>query len=312
MLPPVGIAADETERVASRRACLATPAALPAPLELDMGSAQPNRDGSSLAADVHAHCALALEQARLQRQPIRQLTADHPELQVADAVAIAAAGIALRNGGAATHAGWKLGLTSRAKMAQVGVFAPIVGRLCQDMRVDDHGTVQRSAYCHPRIEPEIAFLLARDIDPNAGGAEILAAVGMVLPGLEIIDSRYRDFRFTLPDVIADNTSAAGFVVGGPGESPSGLRARGLELGNLGVIFEVDGVQVDFASTAAILDGPAHALVSLVRSLGAEGQRLRAGDLVLAGAPVAAVPLAGVRHVRVMVEGLGEASVRVED
>ncbi len=275
-----------------------------------MDSAQAPLEPAGGDADLYARCAVALEQARLHRQPIRQLTADQPDLQVDDAVAIAAAGFALRDGGAAVHAGWKLGLTSRAKMAQVGVFAPIVGRLSQDMRVDDRGAVRLSAYCHPRVEPEIAFLLARDIDPQASGAEILDAVGLVLPGLEIIDSRYRDFRFTLPDVIADNTSAAGFVIGGPGDGVSGLRARGLDLSNLGVIFEVDGVQVDFASTAAILDGPSHALVSLVRSLAARGERLRAGDLVLAGAPVAAVPLAGVRQVRVTVEGLGEASLRV--
>lgn len=270
-----------------------------------MTSPDPQLDPSTIA-----EFAEALDAAHLQARPIPQLTSRVPTLTLADAEAIQAEGFALREERGVQLCGWKMGLTSHAKMLQVGVHAPIRGRLGDKMRLADGATVRTEGFCHPRIEPEIAFVMGRDVREAVSAAEALDAVALVLPGLEIIDSRYRDFRFQLADVIADNTSAAAFVLGGPGRSPCELRAAGLTLANLGVIFEVDGQIVDTASTAAILDGPEHALAALIRSLVDEGKGLRRGDVVLAGAPTAAVPLRGKRTVSVRIEGLGEASVRV--
>ncbi|MFC0502995.1 2-keto-4-pentenoate hydratase [Micromonospora costi] len=198
--------------------------------------------------------------------------------------------------------GLKMGLTSRAKMAQVGVDEVIWGRLTDVMRVPDGGTVDVGAYIHPRVEPEVAFLLDRLPEPGEPVGAFTDAVRAVAPAIELIDSRYADFRFSLPDVIADNTSAAAFVVGPWSPVPDGLE-------NLGVLLEIDGRVAQVGSTAAILGDPRRALDEGVRLAGRHGVRLREGWVFLAGAATAAVPLRPGAHVRAVVEKLGTASLR---
>ncbi|MET7752631.1 fumarylacetoacetate hydrolase family protein [Micromonospora sp. NPDC005367] len=198
--------------------------------------------------------------------------------------------------------GLKMGLTSRAKMAQVGVDEVIWGRLTDVMRVPDGGTVDTGAYIHPRVEPEVAFLLDRLPEPGEPIGEFTDAVRAVAPAIELIDSRYADFTFSLPDVVADNTSAAAFVVGPWSPVPDGLE-------NLGVLLEIDGRVAQVGSTAAILGDPRRALDEGIRLAGRHGVRLREGWLFLAGAATAAVPLRPGAHVRAVVEKLGTASLR---
>ncbi|OKJ65283.1 4-oxalocrotonate decarboxylase [Streptomyces sp. CB02009] len=185
--------------------------------------------------------------------------------------------------------GFKLGFTSRAKMRQMGVSDLIHGRLTDRMAIPDGGRVDTTALIHPRVEPEVAFLLGDTLRP---GGDPLAAVAAVAPALEVIDSRYHGFRFSLPEVIADNTSAAGYAVG-PWSAPG-------DLDNLGVLLEVDGRLAETGSTAAILGSPLRALAAAARLAGA----LEPGTVVLAGAATAAVPLPPGSHVRATVAGLG--------
>ncbi|MFF2307836.1 2-keto-4-pentenoate hydratase [Streptomyces sp. NPDC058128] len=185
--------------------------------------------------------------------------------------------------------GFKLGFTSRAKMRQMGVSDLIHGRLTDRMAIPDGGRVDTTALIHPRVEPEVAFLLGDTLRP---GGDPLAAVAAVAPALEVIDSRYHGFRFSLPEVIADNTSAAGYAVG-PWSAPG-------DLDNLGVLLEVDGRLAETGSTAAILGSPLRALAAAARLAGA----LEPGTVVLAGAATAAVPLPPGTHVRATVAGLG--------
>ncbi|MFB6625582.1 2-keto-4-pentenoate hydratase [Streptomyces sp. NPDC056374] len=185
--------------------------------------------------------------------------------------------------------GFKLGFTSRAKMRQMGVSDLIHGRLTDRMAIPDGGRVDTSALIHPRVEPEVAFLLGDTLRP---GGDPMAAVAAVAPALEVIDSRYHGFRFSLPEVIADNTSAAGYAVG-PWSAPG-------DLDNLGVLLELDGRLAETGSTAAILGSPLRALAAAARLAGA----LEPGTVILAGAATAAVPLPPGTHVRATVAGLG--------
>jgi 2-oxo-3-hexenedioate decarboxylase len=191
--------------------------------------------------------------------------------------------------------GCKLGFTSKAKMAQMGVSEIIVGRLTDAMQVPNGADVDLGHFIHPRIEPEIAFRLSRDVD-----ADIADCVDAVAPALEIIDSRYRNFRFSLPDVIADNTSAAAFVVGEWQPVP--------DVADLPVRLVVDGTDAEVGSTSAILGHPLRALEELAALAGKYDIPLRAGDVILAGAATAAVPF-GPTRVGAHVAGLGSASVR---
>ncbi|NED49582.1 4-oxalocrotonate decarboxylase [Micromonospora aurantiaca] len=198
--------------------------------------------------------------------------------------------------------GLKMGLTSKAKMAQVGVDEVIWGRLTDVMRVPDGGGVDVGDFIHPRVEPEVAFLLDRLPDPGEPVGSFTRAVRAVAPAIELIDSRYANFTFSLPDVIADNTSAAAFVVGPWSPVPDGLD-------NLGVLLEIDGRVAQVGSTAAILGDPRRALDEGLRLAGRHGVRLRKGWVFLAGAATAAVPLRPGAHVRATVEKLGSATLK---
>ena len=201
--------------------------------------------------------------------------------------------------------GIKMGLTSRAKMIQVGVDEVIWGRLTDAMRLEEGGSLSKKRYVHPRIEPELAFLMKRDLSGEVSAAEALSAVEAIAPAMEIIDSRYRDFKFALPDVIADNSSSSGFVVGN-------WSSPGQDFSNLGLVMEVDGRPVQIGSTAAILGHPGRSLVAAARAAGRTIGGLKAGWIVLAGGATAAHSLAVGQHVKTTMQNLGSVSIRVEE
>jgi 2-oxo-3-hexenedioate decarboxylase len=180
--------------------------------------------------------------------------------------------------------GVKLGLTSRAKQQRMGIDAPLTGWLTDAMVLPAGVPVPQAELIHPRAEPEIVFVLGRPLTgPGVTAATALAAVDMVFAGLEVIDSRYTDFRFTLPDVIADNASSARFVLG-----PVGRRPEELDLGLEACLLEVDGAIVDSATGAAVQGHPAEALALAANDLGRRGITLEAGWLVLTGGMTDAV------------------------
>ncbi|MFC7645534.1 2-keto-4-pentenoate hydratase [Streptosporangium lutulentum] len=120
--------------------------------------------------------------------------------------------------------------------------------------------------------------------PGVTAAQALAAVDRVYAGAEVIDSRYRDFRFTLPDVVADNASSGAFLVGA-----IGLRPEQLDLTLEAVLVEIDGRVVDSATGAAVQGNPAEALALAANDLARRGLAIEAGQLVLTGGMTDAVP-----------------------
>jgi 2-oxo-3-hexenedioate decarboxylase len=224
-----------------------------------------------------------LDNALTTRTAVPQFGAD---FGVADAYKIQEDLVSRRLGRGERVAGVKLGLTSKAKMRQMGVGEVIWGWLTDAMRIPDGGVADLAERIHPKVEPEVAFLVE-------GGA-----IAAIAPAIELIDSRYENFKFTLPEVIADNTSAAGFVVGAWQPVPSGVD-------NLGVLLEVDGRVAEIGSTAAILGDPRRAFTDAIRLAG----NLEDGWIVLAGAATAAVPLKPGASVRVSVEKIGTAALR---
>ncbi|MFH8217750.1 2-keto-4-pentenoate hydratase [Streptomyces sp. NPDC018057] len=225
--------------------------------------------------------------------------ADTHTLAVEDAYAVQAALLALREGRGERVTGVKLGFTSKAKMEQMGVSEIIVGRLTDAMCVADGGEIELARFIHPKVEPEVAFRLSRDVDLDDPETDIVSCVDAVAPALEIIDSRYRDFRFTYEDVVADNTSAAGYAIGSwhPVQDVSDRAVR-----LHGESREVRG------STAAILGAPVNALHALLDMARRRHIPLRAGEVVLAGAATEAMRLEPGRTT-CEVDGLGRVGVR---
>lgn len=219
------------------------------------------------------------------------------------AYAVQKASLARRYARGEKRVGIKMGFTSRAKMAQMGIDEMIWGRLTDAMLVEDGGTIDYAAFVHPRVEPELAFLLNAPLAGRVTPAAALAAVGGIAPALEIIDSRYENFKFSLTDVVADNSSSSAFVVG-PWSDPR------TPFANLGMILELDGVARQIGSSAAILGDPIRSLVAAARIAAEAGEPLSPGDIVMAGGATAAEALAPGQHVSVSVQRLGRAEFRV--
>jgi 2-oxo-3-hexenedioate decarboxylase len=199
--------------------------------------------------------------------------------------------------------GVKMGFTSRAKMVQMGLSDLIWGGLTSDMLIEEGETVYAEDYVHPRCEPELCFLLKRPLQGLVTPMEALAAVEAVAPAIELIDSRYKDFKFSLPDVIADNASSSGLIVGN-------WHRPDLDMSNLGLVLSINGRAVELGSTAALLGHPVRSLVAAARLAGAAGECLEAGSLVMAGGATAAVALTPGMHVRCEIQHLGSVAFSV--
>jgi 2-oxo-3-hexenedioate decarboxylase len=247
--------------------------------------------------------AAILDRAALTGVAVPQLSQVDPVLDPIDAYTIQQFSIERRIQRGARRVGMKMGFTSRAKMRQMGVDQLIWGRLTDDMRVDDGGEIRLADYVHPRAEPEIVFLMKRPLAGHVSVTEAMAAVEAVAAGIEIIDSRYRDFRFNLADVVADNASSSGFVLGP-------LHPAGTDVANLGIAMRVNGTVVQVGSSAAIMGHPARSLVAAARMVAEAGETLRSGDIVLAGGATEAVALAPGMHVRAEVQSLDSVSFAV--
>jgi 2-oxo-3-hexenedioate decarboxylase len=229
-----------------------------------------------------ADIAARLQKAVAERTAIEPFSDEHADLDLATGYAVQR----LLREAAGPLAGWKLGVTSRAKQAQVGVSSPVFGFLPAAAALDLGEPLDTSQLIQPRCEPEIVFMIGRDLaGPHVTAAHVLAASAGVAVGIEVLDSRYRDYRFTMADVVADNTSAGRFVVGAP------VPPAGLDLRLVGVVLEKNGEVVATAAGAASLGHPAAAVAWMIRTMAAEGEGLRAGEVVLSGGLTAAVPVA---------------------
>lgn len=218
------------------------------------------------------------------RTSVPPLTDSVPGLDAATAYAVQDAVVAARVAGGARVVGAKLGLTSVAKQRQMNVDSPLYGWLTDDMQLDTGASLVCSAYIQPRVEPEVAFLLRRDLEGrHVTAAHVLAATDAVFPAVDVLDSRFSGYQFTLADVVADNASSAGFVLGG-----TAVDVRGVDLRLVGCVLEKNGCLVATAAGAAVLGHPAASVAWLVRALAVRGRGLAAGQVVMAGALTEAV------------------------
>lgn len=251
------------------------------------------------------HAADLLRAARVERRTLSPFTDEHPELDEDWGYAVQALALDDRVAAGDPVVGAKLGLTSRAKQERMGVDRPIVGFLTRSMLLEPDGVGDSVAHwAQPRIEPEIAFVTGRAIDRALDADEVRAGVASVGVAAEILDSRWTGYRFRLPDVVADETSAAGVLLGAaPVPWPADL-----DLASARCEVEVDGEVAHRSTGAAILGDPWRALSLLSEHLERHGRSLPAGSLVLAGALTDAVPLQAGSRYRLSVEGLGTITV----
>jgi 2-oxo-3-hexenedioate decarboxylase len=240
--------------------------------------------------------ARKLDDAATSHRAIDPLLPEHA-FTLEQAYAIQRESIACRHQRGERPIGVKLGFTSRAKMVQMGVDSLIWGLLTDSMLYQEGSDIDLDDFIHPRAEPELCFLTRRDIDRPLTLIEAASYLDGVAPAIEIIDSRYRNFKFSLEDVVADNCSSAGLVVGA-------MRSLDASMRNCGVLVRINGRVVQMGSTGAILGNPMRSVVHASMLASGAGIVLPAGSLIMAGAATAAEALGPGMHVSLDVAGKG--------
>jgi len=230
----------------------------------------------------HAAAARSLRSARRAGRTLDAPLFRSPGLSLADAYRIQDQMTALRLADGERLAGWKLGYTSAVMRAQMGVAAPNFGPLTDVMLLDSPAVLPDGAL-QPRVEPEIGLRLGRPLTGTGLTAEdVLDACDAALVCLEIVDSVWAGYRFTLEDNTADGSSAAWVAVGPPLPTE--------DLAALDVALAVDGEVVERGTGAAASGHPAAGVAWLAEQLAGRGLALQAGDLIITGGLTSAWPL----------------------
>jgi 2-keto-4-pentenoate hydratase len=227
-------------------------------------------------------------------------------LTAGDAYAIQLANVRRREAAGERVVGKKVGLTAKAMQTMLGVDQPDFGHLFASMQVADGAECRIDGLIQPRVEAEIGIILKRSLrGPGLTDLDVLDATEALVPTLEIVDSRILNWKIKFVDTVADNGSAARFVVGSKRTSPLGIDAR-----TVGTVFEKNGQLVATGAGAAVLGaGPYRAAAWLANTLAADGLELNAGDVIMPGSLCAMVPVASGDVASADFGVLGTVSVR---
>jgi len=260
----------------------------------------------ALTEDDLSTLARDLDAGRCEARACAKLTDRFPSLTIDEAYRVQELGMALRFARGERRSGYKMGLTSQAKREQMGLHAPVYDELTDAMAVRG-GRYRLAGQIHPKIEPEIAFFVRDELRGTVTRDDVLDACSGVCAAMEILDSRYVGFKyFSLPDVVADNSSSSHYALG-----EVVLPPRALDLTALEMVMAVNGEPAERALSSAISGDPVVSVIQLCGLLAARGLALPAGSVVLAGAATTAVQLAAGQRVELDVAGLGTVRVDVE-
>ncbi len=236
-----------------------------------------------------------------------KITIEYPALHVNEAYEIQRLAIEEAIACGDELIGMKMGLTSVAKQKSVGVEEAIYGRLTRSMELLNP-TLSMKGLIHPRVEPEIAFVLNKDIEgEHVTSRDVWAATECILPALEVIDSRYKNFSFTLEDVVSDNASSTKFILGNQAFSPYHTQWDQVK-----VEMYRNGELVQTGFGAAVLEHPVRSVVELVKMLNRTNEGLKAGMVILTGGITEAINVYEGDFIEVKYDQLGQLNLRVEE
>ena len=231
-----------------------------------------------LSVATRDELAADLAQAGRSREPIAPLTAGYSDIDVVDAYEIQLINIRQRVAEGARVVGHKVGLSSKVMQQMMGVDEPDYGHLLDEMQVFEDVPVKTGQYLFPRVEVEVGFILSDDL-PGAECTEedVLAATEALVPSIELIDTRIKDWQIKICDTIADNASSAGFVLGKARVSPADIDVKAID-----AKLTRNGEVVAEGRSDAVLGNPVTAVAWLSRKVESFGVRLKKGDIVLPG------------------------------
>lgn len=258
-----------------------------------------------MESSTRALIAQELVEAYSTHEAVDPLVGRFPGITLEDSYEIQLLQIADRLAAGRRIVGHKVGLTSAAMQRQLGVDQPDYGHITDDMVFLEHEAIPLGTYLQPRVEPEIAFVLKSPLTgPGVTVPQALAAIDFVLPALEIIDSRIRDWKIGILDTIADNASSGGIVLG---STPVDVADVDLRLS--GCVLYRNGEIVGTGAGGAVLGSPISSLVWLANTVGPLGITLEAGHIVLPGSQTAAIPVAPGDAFTAHFAGLGSVTTR---
>ncbi|AFH93162.1 2-oxo-hept-4-ene-1,7-dioate hydratase [Providencia stuartii] len=244
-----------------------------------------------LQKDVISQVAQRLNQAEKTREQIRQISLDHPQITIEDAYAIQREWIGLKIAEGRSLKGHKIGLTSKAMQASSQIDEPDYGALLDDMFFDDGCEIPTDRFIVPRIEVELAFVLAKPLSgPNCTLFDVYNATDYVIPALELIDARCHgiDPETKRPrkvfDTISDNAANAAVILGG-----RPIKPRDLDLRWISALLYRNGVIEESGVAAAVLNHPANGVAWLANKLAPHNVQLEAGQIILGGSFTRPVP-----------------------
>ncbi|WP_413299761.1 2-keto-4-pentenoate hydratase [Bacillus sp. 1P10SD] len=242
-----------------------------------------------------------LYEAEKKKQSVEKFTGKFPELNETLAYEVQERLIELKVMEEKTkRVGRKLGLTSKPKQIAMGVHEPSYGVLLESMQLFEGESISIKPFIHARVEPEIAFIFKKELKgPYVSPADVLAATEYVAPALEIIDSRFHGFTFSLSDAVADNSSSSRFILGERFYHPANLDLR-----LMGMVFKKNGDVMATGAGAAVMGHPARAIAWLANKLYKTGQSIQPGEVVLSGSLSAAAVIAPGDQFTASFDGIG--------
>lgn len=237
-----------------------------------------------LSEQTVAEAARRLDEAEKTRTQIRQFSLDYPEITIEDAYAIQRAWVTRKLNAGRSIRGHKIGLTSKAMQYSSNINEPDYGALLDDMFFSDGSTLPTERFIVPRLEVELAFILAKRLSgPGCTIFDVLNGADYVTPAIEIIDARIQQVdpqtkaTRKVMDTISDNAANAGLVMGGRPFKPLDADIRWIS-----ALCYRNGVIEESGVAAAVLNHPANGVAWLANKLAAYGVALEAGEVVLSG------------------------------
>jgi len=246
-----------------------------------------------------------LENAELQTHEVVKITDEFPDMTFTDATDNQWETRRRKEAQGNKIIGMKMGLTSWAKMKQMGVEKPCYGFLADYFSVPEGGEIPMSELIHPKVEAEFAFVTNKPLSgEDVSVDEVMDATELIVPAVEIIDSRYKDFKFDLISVQADNSSSTRFVIGGRAARPEEF-----DWSTRGVVMTKNGEVVELGAGAAVLDHPAASVAMLASMLSERDEIIPAGTFIMTGGITAAVLVEANDSIVVRYQDMGDVSMK---
>lgn len=249
------------------------------------------------------NAANLLIEAEIQKKPIEPFTSTEPSITLDDAYQIQLEYIRHKVDNGAVVVGKKIGLTSKAMQEMLGVNEPDYGHVFHNMTFKNGETISLQPFLQPKIEFEIGFVLKKDLaGPHVTESDVIDATDYIIPTLEVVDSRIKNWEIKLEDTVADNGSFGAAITG-----DNRVTLRHIDIANISMNVYKNNELIDTATSDAVMGNPVRAVVWLANALSRHGMSLKAGELILSGSLAKAVSIEEGDTFKAEFSGLGAVS-----